>query len=220
MVRTAGLLVTLVCLVSVQEAVGDGVSFQNWLMAKSVPSGSGCAPPAATTTFFTTDAVATIWFLVDGMNIGDQATAEWFSPDGTLYTTYDWAPASASGSRCFSESMNIAGNSPASLPGPWTVKVYWNGSLELTLPFTVTPLTLSGGGSMPQLVSGGGWDTRLTLLNLGGSPTRVHAGLFPGRWLPLVAAVYTSSVSISFRTAGRHVQYNIEYERAAGARYE
>ena len=178
MVRAAGLFLVLVSLVSAQQALGDGVSFQNWLMAKSVPSGSGCAPPAATTTFFTTDAMATLWFLVDGMNIGDQAAAKWLSPDGTLYTTYDWAPVTAPGSRCFSESIKVAGNSPASLPGPWTVKVYWNGSLELTLPFTVTPLTLSGGGSMPQLVSGGGWDTSLTLLNLGGSPTRVRLDFF------------------------------------------
>ena len=178
MVRTAGLLVTLICLVSVQQAAGDGVHFQNWLMADSAPSGSGCVPPAATTTFFTTDAAATVWFLIDGMSIGDQVTAKWFSPDGTLYTSEDWAPVTAPGSRCFSESMNIAGNSPASLPGPWTVKVYLNGSPELTLPFTVTPRILNAAGSMPQLVSAGGWDTSLTLLNLGESPARVSLDFF------------------------------------------
>jgi len=178
MPRTVGLLLVLVCLAGVQPAAGDDASFQDWLMAKSVPGGSRCVPPAATTTFFTTDAVATVWFLVDGMNVGDEATAKWFSPDGALYATYDWAAVAAPGSGCLSESMDIAGNPPASLPGPWTVKVYWNGSLKLTLPFTVTPRTLSAVGSVPQLVSAGGWDTSLTLLSLGGPPAQVSLDSF------------------------------------------
>ena len=170
---------------SVKAEAATGVSFQNWLMTESVPNGAGCSPPAANTTFLTTDAAATVWFLVDGTSTGDQPKTEWYSPDGTLYTTYTWAPVSSPGSQCFWNSMYVAGKTPASVPGPWTVKVYWNGSLELTLPFTITTPSSSAAGSMPQLASAGGWDTSLTLLNLGGGPAQVSLNFFQNDGSPL-----------------------------------
>ncbi len=107
------------------------------VMSMSTPSGSGCSAPAATTGFFTTNSQALIWFLVNNANAGDQITARWNNPAGSVYTTYSWSPPSSSGQWCFWDSIPIAGSPPASEPGIWNVSVSYNGSFLFTQSFTI-----------------------------------------------------------------------------------
>jgi hypothetical protein len=108
------------------------------LMSMSTPtSGSGCTPPPPAAGFSPTDDQALVWFLVNYANVGDQATANWYAPDGSLYTSAAWTPVSASGGSCFWDSINIAGSAPASEPGNWSVSVTWNGSPLFTQQFTI-----------------------------------------------------------------------------------
>jgi hypothetical protein len=91
----------------------------------------------------TTDNQAVVWFLVNNANTGDQAVANWYTPTGTLYSSYPWSPVASAGSTCLWNSINIAGNPPASQPGTWSVAVTWNGAALFTLTFTIQP-TSSG----------------------------------------------------------------------------
>ena len=107
------------------------------VMSKTTPSGSGCTPPASTGGFQPTDSQALIWFLANYANVGDQVTANWYEPGGSLYTTASWSPVSAAGGRCFWDSINIAGATPATMLGGWSVTILWNGSTLFTQHFTI-----------------------------------------------------------------------------------
>ena len=169
---------TLVCIGFLSQTALAGVAVTSWSMTQATPSANVCATPTSNTTFWTTDPQAALWFAVTGANAGDQATAQWYSPDGDLYTTYHFGKVPTAGNYCFSGWIGIAGESAASLPGTWTVKLYWNGTLEFTDPFTDTAVSLSFGGSLPPIASGGGWDTTVTLLNLSSSSAQASLQFF------------------------------------------
>jgi hypothetical protein len=112
-----------------------GPSLQEHLMTQTTPT--GCSAPPKSTSFLPTTTDAWLWFDVANASTGDQATANWYSPSGSLYTSASWTPVSSPGEWCFWDPLSIAGAPPASQPGTWSVKVYWNSSLLFTLPFTI-----------------------------------------------------------------------------------
>ncbi len=112
------------------------------LMSNSEPTGSGCTAPPSVTAFATTDTLMEVWFLVEGAQTGDQPVANWYAPNGSLYTTSTWSPLTApSGENCFWSWINIAGDTPAMEPGTWTVTVYWNNVQLTSLTFTIGALS-------------------------------------------------------------------------------
>jgi subtilisin family serine protease len=118
--------------------IGAPVTVANKLLTRSADL-SACAVPAVVTQFLPRDTQSEVWFSVTGAHSGDQPTAEWYSPDGKVFQTDVFDPLPDGGDWCFSDSLLISGNAPASMPGTWTVKVYWNSSLIFTLPFTIVP---------------------------------------------------------------------------------
>ena len=98
----------------------------------------------STTTFLTTDANANVYFEVNNVSTSDQITNQWIAPDNTIYSSSYWDP--ATGNRCYESTLNIAGNSPASLPGTWHARIFANGSQLFDLPFTIdqTPIEPRG----------------------------------------------------------------------------
>jgi uncharacterized protein (TIGR03437 family) len=119
-------------------------------MVAEVVDTSTCSVPTATTTFLTTDQVVYLWFSVTGASAGDVPSATWYGPNGAVYATSSWNSVASAGSWCFWASMYIAGHSPASMPGTWSVSGAWNGSPLFTLSFAIaTPpagLSISTGG--------------------------------------------------------------------------
>ena len=107
----------------------------NAVLSKSTPT--GCTAPPSTTAFLATDSQAVLWFDFNYGNVGDTATANWYAPDGSFYTS-SWGPLSSAGAGCFWGALNIAGNPPAAEPGTWSVKINWNNALLSTLPFTIS----------------------------------------------------------------------------------
>jgi photosystem II stability/assembly factor-like uncharacterized protein len=107
----------------------------NAVLSKSTPS--GCTAPPAASAFLATDSQAFLWFEVNYANAGDTATANWYAPNGSLYRTDSLGATSSAGVWCFWDAINIAGSTPASEPGNWSVKIDWNNSLLSTLPFTI-----------------------------------------------------------------------------------
>ena len=111
------------------------------LLTKSVPS--GCTVPTESTSFLSSDARALVWFLVKNARAGDRPRVEWYSPNGALYQSASFDAVTTAGGYCYWAGVDIAGNPPASLPGSWSVKIYWNGAPAATLPFTIgSPVTV------------------------------------------------------------------------------
>src|ERR1019366_3296585 len=91
------------------------------------------------TTFLTTDTQAVLWFLVNNVAVGDVFSSEYYTPSGQFYspTSGPWLPRSIAGSTCMTDApFLIAGATPASQPGIWTVKGKGNGHLLFTLTLT------------------------------------------------------------------------------------
>jgi serine protease AprX len=126
-------------LFSLPFTIVQPVTILNTMTTAALPNGNGCPVPAAQNAFFTTDASVYAWFLVDNTKVGDVASLSWYRPDGKLLTTTTWDPLTDGGSWCFSDYIDVAGDTPATLPGTWTAKGYWNGTQVFTLTFTISP---------------------------------------------------------------------------------
>lgn len=96
-----------------------------------------CTTPATVTSFQPNDPQATLYFVLDNCNSGDQVVAQWQRPDSTTYSTSSWNALSSAGSFCFWSWMWIANNPPASIPGMWSVRVSVNGSFLFSSNFTI-----------------------------------------------------------------------------------
>jgi len=121
------------------------------MMTKPKPPACAVAsvtPPPAFTNFSTTDTEAYLWFYVTDVTAGDVFASQYYTPGGQVYapTSGAWNPTSSSGNWCFIDTaFGIAGQTPATLPGAWTVKVTYNGAPFFTLTFTIT--APGGGGT-------------------------------------------------------------------------
>ncbi|MEP7270044.1 MAG: hypothetical protein ABI882_00990 [Acidobacteriota bacterium] len=95
-----------------------------------------CAPPAAKTSFASSDVRAYHWVLAAGAKIGDLVRWEFVQPNGTVYFSTEYTVV-FDGSVCFWASINIAGAQAAALPGNWQVRVLYKGVPLTTANFTI-----------------------------------------------------------------------------------
>ncbi len=95
-----------------------------------------CSPPAAKTTFLTTDERVYQWTLVTGARVGDQVRWEFSPVNGSFVQTQQYTVA-FNDNVCFWASLNIAGSPAASFPGNWQVNVFYNNALLFTDNFTI-----------------------------------------------------------------------------------
>lgn len=100
--------------------------------------------PALSQTFQPTDAEAYSYFIIQGLNVGDSVTEQYYTPSGSLYTGAGGnfpLPTSSGGFFGFCDStatgLKIFGAPPASNPGLWNVNIYINNVLSLSVPFTI-----------------------------------------------------------------------------------
>jgi hypothetical protein len=127
----------LLTLIQVQQTVATtGVQLQEFTLSKSAVV-NGCTVPTETSTFGISDSQALLWFQVTGSATGDVVRVDWQAPTGTTYRSSTSTVGPGPGSQCFWDVMAIAG-SPASLPGAWKVNAYWNDSLIVSMPFSIT----------------------------------------------------------------------------------
>lgn len=117
----------LLILFTAASCFGQGLG--TYMMTKSVPT-SGCQPPTPATTFLTSDAGAYVWFNVSNASVGYFPIFEWHFPNFSVYKSdAPWSPVTAPGSYCYWAKLDIAGQSPASSPGRWSVSVFSAGTL-------------------------------------------------------------------------------------------
>jgi hypothetical protein len=105
------------------------------------PVGTGigvdfCATPITKTAFRTTDPSVWLLYTIDVARPGDVLVVNWVHPSGrvdaTPSTRIDY-----SGSGCYGWYINIQGDTAASEPGNWQVRLLVNGATAFSLPFTI-----------------------------------------------------------------------------------
>lgn len=101
------------------------------------PIPDNCVAPAAKTIFAPTDGLAYQWSLLSGIRMGDVVRWEFIQPNGSLYQAKEFVVNFSGSNGCFSSSIAIAGQPPATLPGNWQVRVLFNNALLLTENFTI-----------------------------------------------------------------------------------
>ena len=118
------------------------------LLSKTAPAPTNpCFAPPAANWFVPADTQAVVWFQDNWVNSYDRFIVNWYTPSGSLYTSYSWPPASQTGPQCLWNVMNIAGSPPASNLGSWSVSVTVDSVPLFTLPFTIlssTSYSISG----------------------------------------------------------------------------
>jgi uncharacterized protein (TIGR03437 family) len=103
--------------------------------------------PAAATSFLTTNNTVYLYFEAT-ITTSDSLTSNWLAPDGTVVLDgAPWTP--GSGSFCFPGASLSIGNLPTSQLGSWQARVYDNGNLLFSIPFTVA----APGNTTPAITS-------------------------------------------------------------------
>jgi len=142
------------------------------------PNPDSCARPPAKYGFVPTDARAYQWTFVSGARRGDVVRWEWIQPDGSLYRRASLS-LSYRGRVCFWDWIAIAGQPAATLPGNWSVKVYYNGARIVTEIFTIRSAPTIITQPQSQTVSAG-TDVTFSVVATGIPPPR-YQWRFNGR---------------------------------------
>jgi uncharacterized protein (TIGR03437 family) len=141
-------------LLLVPQGLRATLQLQNAVISKVAPSTTSCTAPPQATTFSATDTAVYVYFDVSGVNAGDTFTVAFFGPSGQFYTGVggesDWQGATSAGEWCYNTTnapLLIAGNSAATMPGTWTVGIYYNTSTTAFASgtFTITATGSTGG---------------------------------------------------------------------------
>lgn len=127
-------------------------SLQSIVVSNVQPSSDGCTAPPQTSAFSTSDTVY-IYFLVQGLNSGDQASARWIEPAGSWTWTTNWNGVSRAGNWCFTGSIAA---SQLAKTGPWRVEAYLNGQLLGQSSFNIAGPGGSGSGGSGSGGNGSG----------------------------------------------------------------
>jgi len=122
--------------VSLPVRVIPSAQIMNQRVTKSAPLPVDCpvSPPPAVNSFSTSDVLVYLYF--DGTTTAkDFLTSEWLGPDGGVIADAQWPP--SAGNFCFTGSELSVSALPSGQLGAWDARVYDNGSLLFSIPFSV-----------------------------------------------------------------------------------
>jgi uncharacterized protein (TIGR03437 family) len=129
--------------VTIAVAAGSAFSITSEELAGSVnTAGIGqlaCLAAPTQSSFQSTAPIVWLYFTYTGAHAGDVLTANWVHPSGQLDPSQPSLTVSSSGGGCAAAPLVVAGSEAAQDPGNWQVKLFRNGSLQFTLPFTIAP---------------------------------------------------------------------------------
>lgn len=131
---------------TIVPATPPSVNFTDQRVTTQAPPAAGCVVPGAVTSFPTSDATVYLYFAAT-VTAGDTLSNDWLAPDGTKVTGDSWSP--EAGDFCFTGASLTIGGLAASKLGSWQARVYDNGTLLFTVPFTVT----AGASTVPVITS-------------------------------------------------------------------
>ena len=134
--------------------------FSNQVVTTQAPPSTGCVRPTTATSFLTTDNTVYLYFEATPTT-SDSLTSNWLAPDGTVVGSFNWN--SNPGNFCFVTPLGASlsiGSLPKSQLGSWQARVYDNGNLLFSVPFTVAaPQTTGPATSLTTTTSGTGSGT-------------------------------------------------------------
>ncbi len=130
-----------------------------------------CSTPPQVTSFSETSPAVWLYFDLNGVNAGDIFHMSFIRPDGVEYTNLT-STTDFSGVACFSYFISVSGYPPASYPGAWTIKTYWDQSATplFTLNFTINAPVAPPTAVIPQFAVGASFVTDFYVVNRGSSP--------------------------------------------------
>ncbi len=129
-------------------ASGSGGNVNRAIVSKTNPGGV-CSDPPSDRVFLTTDNTVYLYFYAVTA-ASDQITSNWLAPEGTVISGPSWS--NNSGTYCYPGASLSISNLPSRQLGSWTARVYENGSLQTSIPFTVSaPGGGSGGLTIPHI---------------------------------------------------------------------
>ena len=151
-------------------------------ITRTMVPGNYCAAVTPESNFLTSDPLVYILFDYDGATGGERGLVEWVNPAGERYSASTFT--SDPGDWCYGYYISIAGWPPASLPGQWTVKVFFNDQLTITQTFlisapTPSPITITSSSLLPAGTVGANYDHALTASGGTGHNWALASGTLP-----------------------------------------
>jgi NHL repeat len=121
----------------IKDLVSDtGISIGNQRTTTMAPSATSCTLPDSVTAFLLSD--KTVYLYLDGVATRNLTlSSDWRAPDGAVIPGVTWEV--TAGSHCFTGSSLPIGSLSILRQGSWTARVYADGVLLFSLPFTVNP---------------------------------------------------------------------------------
>lgn len=177
---------------------------------------TSCEAPPALARMRPGVSTVNFWFLVRGVQAGDQPRVDWIAPDGGLYTFSSWPSLPSSGDFCFYAPLPAAFLEGRA--GRWQARLHWNGQTLATRNLDVPSPDIEQ--ALVTTLEPVGCTVAEASTLLGELPESVYAytrfaGLPPPRlrfeWLDrdlnllasqTVAGAATSCVAARFRLAG------------------
>lgn len=119
----------------IKDLVSDtGISIGNQRTTTMAPPATSCTLPDSVTAFLKSD--TTVYLYLDGVASRNLTlSSDWRAPDGAVIPGVTWEV--TAGSHCFTGSSLPIGSLPQARLGSWTARVYADGVLIFSLPFTV-----------------------------------------------------------------------------------
>jgi uncharacterized protein (TIGR03437 family) len=125
---------------TINPATPPSVTLTDARVTTQAPPAAGCVVPPSQTTFSTASSTAspTVYlYFAAVVTAQDTLSHDWLAPDGSTAAGVSW-PAEA-GDFCFDNGASLAiGGLTGSKLGAWQARIYDNGTLVMSIPFTVS----------------------------------------------------------------------------------
>ena len=125
---------------TIDPAAPPPLSISDQRITSQPPPAAGCTVPPAATSFSTSLKTVYLYF-VAVTTATDALSNDWLAPDGTLVAGGTWSP--QAGSFCYTSASLAIGSLAGSKLGSWQARIYDNGKLLLSIPFTVTQASVT-----------------------------------------------------------------------------
>jgi hypothetical protein len=168
---------------------GNNPSVTLQRLTNTPPVGTACTVPTAISSFSTTDTVY-LYFSAT-VTRTDTLTQDWLSPDGISSTGSSWQ--TATGTFCFS-SLALP-NIPLNQVGAWQARIFDNGNLLFSVPFTITAPSAQT-PLLAHFAAGDTWTTGIFAINTGTQAANYSISFFDDNGDPSVLPFASGSTNI------------------------
>jgi uncharacterized protein (TIGR03437 family) len=225
---------------TINPAAPPSVSLNDQRVTAQAPPASGCVVPAPLTAFPTSDNTVYLYFAAV-VTAQDTLSNDWLAPDGSTVTGVSWNP--QAGNFCFTGASLAIGGLTGSKLGAWNARIYDNGTLLLSIPFSVNAASSAGPvinavksaasyasgvvspGEIVALFGSGMGPAQLAYLTLtGGGLVSTEAGgttvRFNGVAAPVIYSLATQvAVVVPYEVSGATAQVTVSYQGRTSAAF-